>query len=145
MLKRILKSFSTPSTAPLPEPDEKLALGTLMVRVARSDQSYLFEEISRIDRLLARRFGLNAVEAAKTRAICEKLERQAPETEQFAKVIREKTSYEARFDALEALWEVLLADGVRRDEEVAVISAARSAMGLSQADSDKARATAEGL
>lgn len=145
MLGRILQSFSHPKPDPLPEPDEKLALGALMVRVAKSDHSYRFEEISSIDRLLTRLFGLNPVEAAKMRATCEKLEREAPETEHFAHVIRETTTFAARLDALEAMWEVLLADGVRRDEEVAVIKAARIAMGLSESDSDTARATAEGL
>ena len=145
MLTRILHAFSTPKPEPLPEPDEKLALGALMVRVAKSDQHYQFEEISRIDRLLTRLFGLNPVEAAKTRAVCEKLEHEAPETEHFARVIRETTSFQARIDALEAMWEVLLADGENHDEEQAVIDAARVAMGLSVSDSDTARATAEGL
>ena len=145
MLNRILHAFSSPKPDPLPEPDEKLALGALMVRVAKSDHAYRFEEISSIDRLLTRLFGLNPVEAAKMRATCEKLEREAPETDHFARVIRETTTFQARLDALEAMWEVLLADGVRRDEEVAVIKAARIAMGLSESDSDTARATAEGL
>ncbi|MEO3415456.1 TerB family tellurite resistance protein [Roseovarius sp. CAU 1744] len=145
MLSRILHAFSAPKPEPLPKPDEKLALGALMVRVAKSDHHYQFEEISRIDRLLTRLFGLNPVEAAKTRAICEKLEREAPETEHFAHVIRETTSFQARINALEAMWEVLLADGENHDEEQAVIDAARVAMGLSVSDSDTARATAEGL
>lgn len=145
MLNRILHAFTAPKPDPLPEPDEKLALGALMVRVAKSDAAYRFEEISKIDRLLTRLFGLNPVEAAKMRATCEKLNSEAPETEHFAHVIRETTSFQARLDALEAMWEVLLADGVRRDEEIAVIRAARLAMGLSESDSDTARATAEGL
>ncbi len=145
MLTRILNTFAAPKPEPLPEPDEKLALGALMVRVAKSDDHYQFEEISRIDRLLTRLFGLNPIEAAKTRAICEKLEHQAPETAKFAHVIRETTSFAARVDALEAMWEVLLADGEAHDEEQAVIEAARVAMGLSVSDSETARATAEGL
>lgn len=145
MLARILHAFTAHEPEPLPEPDEKLALGALMVRVAKSDHTYRFEEISKIDRLLTRLFGLNPVEAAKMRATCEKLEQDAPETEHFAHVIRETTTYQARLDALEAMWEVLLADGVRRDEEIAVITAARMAMGLSESDSATARATAEGL
>lgn len=116
-----------------------------MVRVAKSDNSYLFEEISRIDLLLGRLFGLNPIEAAKTRAVCEKLEHSAPETEDFARVIRETVSFQARIDALEAMWEVLLADGVRRDQELSVIEAARVAMGLSTSDNETARQIAEGL
>lgn len=145
MLTRLLNAFSASVPEPLPVPDEKLALGALMVRVARADDTYALAEISRIDRLLSRHFGLNPVEAAKMRATCEKLDHEAPATEEFARIIRETTRFEARIDALEAMWEVLLADGGPQAEESAVIEAARVAMGLSAADSRTARATAEGL
>ncbi|WP_412505449.1 TerB family tellurite resistance protein [Roseovarius sp. SYSU LYC5161] len=143
MLTRILDAFRTPAPAPLPEPDDALALGALMVRVAKSDRDYRFSEISRIDRLLARLNGVGPVEAAKMRATCEKLERQAPETDRFGHIIRETVSFESRVSALEALWEVLLADAEAHAEELGVIDMAREAMGLSHADSDAARAMAE--
>ncbi len=143
MFQGILNALKTPKPQPLPEPDAKLALGALLVRVALSDHRYRVEEIGRIDRLLARINGLNPVEAAKMRATCEKLEKQAPDTQDFAHLIRETVSFEARIDALEAMWEVVLADGVRRDEEIAVVQTAQEALGLSQHDSDAARARAE--
>ena len=143
MLERLFKAFAAPSPDPLPEPDEKLALGALMVRVAKSDHTYKFSEISRIDRLLARLNGIGPIDAAKMRAICEKLDKAAPDTEEFAHLIRETVSFEARVDALEALWEVVLADGVRRDEELQVVDEVREAIGLSEADSKKARRIAE--
>jgi uncharacterized tellurite resistance protein B-like protein len=143
MFQGILNALKAPKPEALPEPDAKLALGALLVRVALSDHRYRVEEIGRIDRLLGRLNGLNPVEAAKMRATCEKLDKQAPDTEDFAHLIREAVSFEARIDALEAMWEVVLADGVRRDEEVAVIVAAQEALGLSQTDSDAARARAE--
>lgn len=144
MFERVLKAFAAPKPQPLPEPDEKLALGALMVRVAKSDHTYKLAEISRIDRLLARLNGIGPVEAAKMRAICERLDGAAPDTDRFAHLIRETVSFEARIDALEALWEVVLADGERHQEELSVVDHVREAMGLSEADSDKARAIAEG-
>ncbi|SLN63928.1 Tellurite resistance protein TerB [Roseovarius litorisediminis] len=144
MLSRILHAFSAPKPIPLPEPDEKLALGALMVRVAQSDHNYRQSEISRIDRLLARLYGLKPIEAAKMRATCEKLEKQAPNTDRFAHLIRETVSFEARIEALEALWEVVLSDGDSQLEELQVMDTAREAMGLSEADSATARAIAEG-
>jgi uncharacterized tellurite resistance protein B-like protein len=51
---------------------------------------------------------------------------------------------EARLAALEALWEVVLADGESAPEELAVLDAARAAMGLSEADSMAAQALARG-
>ncbi|WP_294607614.1 TerB family tellurite resistance protein [Roseovarius sp.] len=143
MINRILHAFSAPKPAPLPEPDEKLALGALMVRVAKSDHNYEVAEIKRIDRLLARLYGLKPIEAAKMRATCEKLEHAAPDTSRFAHLIRETVSIDARVNALEALWEVVLSDGASHPEELQVLDAAREAMGLSHADNETARALAE--
>lgn len=134
MLTRILKAFAAPEPEPLPEPDEKLALGALMVRVAKSDNHYLVAEISQIDKVLAVINECGPVEAAKMRAICEKLEKQAPEIKKFGKIIRETVRHEMRVRALSALWSVVLADGVRRDEEVMEVESARIAMGLSEKD-----------
>lgn len=144
MLTRLLDAFRAPRPAPLPEPDADLALGALMVRVAKSDRNYQQSEISRIDRLLARIHGLGPIEAAKMRALCERLERAAPETDRFARLIRESVSVEARVAALQALWEVVLADGESQPEELQVLDTAREAMGLGHADSDRARSLAQG-
>lgn len=143
MLSRILHSFTASKPVPLPEPDDKLALCALMVRVAKSDHHYELAEIKRIDRLLARIYGLGPVEAAKMRALSERIEHAAPDTERFGHIIRETVTLDARRAALEALWEVVLSDGVSQPEELQVIDAARAAMGLSQSDSDAARALAE--
>ena len=102
LLHRLIHAFDAPEPAPLPEPDEQLALGALMVRVALSDHHYELSEISKIDRLFGRLYGLKPIEAAKMRATSEKLEKQAPETDRFAIIIRETVSFDARVDALEA-------------------------------------------
>ena len=50
-IDRILSRFhkSAPVQAPLPEPDANMALGALMIRVAKADKSYAVEEIVKID------------------------------------------------------------------------------------------------
>jgi len=143
MLTRILQALSAPKPAPLPEPDERLALGALMVRIAKSDRAYALAEIKRIDRLLAALNGLGPVEAARMRATCERLERAAPDTDRFGHMIRDRVRAEARHAALVALWEVVLSDGDCAPEEVAVLDRARVAMGLNDTDSAAARARAE--
>lgn len=144
IVQRILSAFSHPEPAPLPEPDAKLALGALMVRVAKSDDSYRVEEIQRIDRTLARTNDIGPIEAAKMRATCEKLEAAAPDdTEEFAALIRETVSREGRFDTMRALWQVLLADGLERPEELSVISATCAALGLTEDENAAARAAAQ--
>ena len=144
IVQRILSAFSKPKPEPLPEPDAKLALGALMVRVAKSDESYRVEEIQRIDRILASANDIGPIEAAKMRATCEKLETLAPDTDSFAALIRETVSREGRMETLRALWQVLLADGLERPEEVKVINATRKALGLSEDENNAARAMADG-
>lgn len=143
MLKKFFQAFRPSSKQDfLPDPDAELALGALLVRVAQSDRDYQLEEISLIDRILARLYQHNAIEAAKVRATCEKLHAAAPETDTFGKLIRETTGLEERLAALDALWEVVLADGEQKEGEMTIVEDARKAMGLSIADSENARAKA---
>lgn len=135
---------SDPNPDPdLPEPDAELALGALLVRVALSDKDYKAQEIGLIDRILARQFQHSPIEAAKIRAVCEKLNAAAPDTDHFASLIRDTTGIESRLAALDALWEVVLADGTQQAAELGIIEDARIAMGLSELDSQTARARAE--
>ncbi|MGR3460158.1 MAG: tellurite resistance TerB family protein [Roseovarius sp.] len=144
MWSRILTALSAPKPAPLPEPDERLALGALMVRIAKSDSDYALAEIKQTDRLLAALNRIGPVEAARMRATCERLERAAPDTDRFGHMIRDRVTIGARRAALEALWDVVLSDGNCAPEEIAVLDLARDAMGLGAADSSAARARAEG-
>lgn len=139
MLGKFFQSLRTPKPGELPDPDAELALGALLVRVAKSDSEYQISEISLIDRILARLYQHNAVEAAKIRATCEKLHAAAPDSDTFAKLIRETTGIEERLAALDALWEVVLADGVQNESEFRIVEEARSAMGLSLIDSQNSR------
>jgi len=135
MLERILHLFKDPKPEPLPEPDAKLALGALMVRVAKSDHNYQFSEIKNIDQILGHIYEVGPVEAAKLRATCERIEDAAPPTDEFGRIICKTVSADMRAGALEALWSVVLADGIERDEEVEVVAEGRCALGLSEAAS----------
>ncbi len=143
MLKKLLQAIRPKGTVVLPDPDAELALGALMVRVAQSDREYQLEEISLIDRILARLYQHNAIEAAKVRATCEKLQAAAPESNTFGQLIRETTGIEERLAAMDALWEVVLADNKEHPGEVTIVEEARIAMGLSAADSKAARTKAK--
>lgn len=147
MLRELLARFAHDRHPPaaLPEPDARLALAALLVRVAKSDHAYLFEEISRIDRILAARFGLNPVEAARLRATAEKLEHDLPETERFASVLRDSVDYAERLGIAGALWEVMMADGKADAEEEAAIAAIEHALGIEAYDSAALRDTARSI
>ncbi len=143
MLKKLLQAIRPKGPVALPDPDAELALGALMVRVAQSDRDYQLEEISLIDRILARLYQHNAIEAAKVRATCEKLQAAAPESDTFGRLIRETTGLAERLAAMDALWEVVLADDNEHPGEVTIVEEARKAMGLSYTDSQNARAKAK--
>jgi len=140
MLSKLFHAFRAQNPEPdLPDPDAELALGALLVRVAKSDRDYQLEEISLIDRILARQFQHSPIEAAKIRATCEKLHAAAPETDTFASLIRSTTGIEMRLATLDALWEVVLADGRQQENELRIVEEARLAMGLTRAQADTAR------
>lgn len=144
MFERLSHLFQTktPKQAPLPEMDAKYALGTLLVRVAQVDQAYLFEEIEQIDRILREWNGVNAVEAAKMRAMCERLSEAAGDSESLADLIRDHVDYAHRLQAAQALWKVALADGITDDREQALVDLIETHLGVETADSEEARASA---
>ena len=127
---------------PLPELDAAHAIGALLVRVAKADHVYLFEELEQIDRILAQRNGLNPVEAARMRADCERLEHAGPETPRFAEILRASVDYEERLAVVRALWSVVLADGIREEHEVALVDLIEDMLGVSEEHSREARESA---
>jgi uncharacterized tellurite resistance protein B-like protein len=75
----LLQRLFGPDPAPLARTDADLALAALLVRVARTDGLYAFEEVERIDRVLMARHGFGSFEAAALRAEAEKVEAEAPD------------------------------------------------------------------
>jgi len=132
----------TPTPEPLPQPNPQLALGALLVRVAFADQNYRATEIGQIDRILAQTFDLKPLEAAKLRATCEKLERDAPGTPEFAAILRQEVDYADRKAMGDAMWAVALADGHRHEREEAQLTAIEAALGLTELDIQAAREAA---
>lgn len=132
MFDRILSLFQPQaSVTQLPEADAKHAMGALLVRAAKADKAYLFEEIEHIDDLLAHRYGLNPVEAAKLRAECEKLEEAMPDTAALAAVLHDAISYSEREATVAALWQVVFADGHEVEAEDILLHQIEALLGVS--------------
>lgn len=141
MLERLLRRFAgAPKEEPLPELDARLAVGALLVRLAKADADYAFEEIAQIDKLLAERQDLSPIEAAKLRATCEKLEAAAPDTKTFTAMVQEDVSYAERAALFDALWLVSVADRALRPEEEAFLAEAAQALAIRKDDADAAAA-----
>jgi len=143
MLQAILRALSAPEPARLPEPDARLALAALLVRVAKTDGLYSAEEAERIDRVLTQHHRIGPFEVAKLRAEAEELESIAPDTVRFTRALKTATALEDRAALMEALWSVALADGVRDAEEDRLLRMVASLLGLTDVESGLARQRAE--
>lgn len=139
MFDALIRHLLHPAPARLPEPDAKLALAALLVRIARTDGLYSAEEVERIDRVLAVRYGLDPFAAAKLRAEAEDLETQAPDTVRFTRALKAATALEDRAEMIVAMWSVVLADGQRDDEEDRMMRLVANLMGLTDVESAQAR------
>ncbi len=139
MIADILKRLSGADPAPITETDARLALAALLVRAARTDGDYAPVEIDRIDRILAARYDLDADAAASLRRDGEETEAGAPDTVRFTRAIKDGVPYEHRIKVVEALWQVVLADGERADPENALLRLTASLLGVSDIDSATAR------
>jgi uncharacterized tellurite resistance protein B-like protein len=143
MFADMLRRLTAPDPAPLDDADARLALGALLVRVARTDGSYSDDEMRRIERILAARHGLSPFEATRLRRNAETLESEAPDTVRFTRAIKDAVPYEDRLGVIEALWDVVLADGVRDHEEDALLRLVAPLLGVNDRDSNIARQRVE--
>ena len=139
MFADLLKRLTAPAPAPLDDGDARLALTALLVRIARTDGDYAQEEATQIEDVTARRYGLSATEAATLRQQGETLEAEAPDTVRFTRAIKDAVPLDERIAVIEAMWQVVLADGLRDAEEDALVRLAASLLGINDRDSALAR------
>jgi uncharacterized tellurite resistance protein B-like protein len=143
MFADFLKRLTDPEPEPLADADARLALTALLVRIARSDGEYAAEEVARIDRIAAQRYGLSPFEATSLRKDAESLEAEAPDTVRFTRAIKDAVPYEERERVIEALWDVVLVDGIRDHQEDALLRLVANLLGVNDRDSALARQRVE--
>ena len=143
MLRDLITRLFDPDTRELPETDARLAMTALLVRIARSDGDYAAEEIDRITRIVMSRYGLSPQEAADLRREAEELEAEAPDTVRFTRAIKDAVPHDERAAVVEALWEIVLADGVRDREENALLRLSADLLGINDRDSNILRKRVE--
>ena len=143
MFADFLRRLTAPGPAPLPDPEARLALAALLVRVARSDGNYDKAEAERIDRILATRYRLSPFEVAALRREAEILESEAPDTVRFTRAIKDAVPYESRTAVIEAMWDVALADGGRDNDEANLLRLVANLLGIADMDSNLARQRVE--
>lgn len=143
MIADILRSLLAPAPPRLPEPDARLALAALLVRVAKSDGLYAAEEVERIEKILMQHHGIGPFEAARLRTEAEDLESQAPDTVRFTRALKAAVPLEDRAQLMQALWAVALADGQRDADEDQMLRLLANLLGLTDVESGLARRRAE--
>ena len=143
MFADFLRRLTAPAPAPLSDPDARLALGALLVRVARADAVYDSGEAARIDRILATRYALSPPEAARLRTDAEGLEAEAPDTVRFTRAIKDAVAHDDRAAVLEAMWSVVLTDGTRDRDEDTLMRLVANLLGINDRDSALARQKVE--
>lgn len=139
MFADFLKRLTSPSPQTLDDPDARLAVSALLVRVARSDGHFSPEERSKILDVLARRYSLSDADAEALAKDAEQLESEAPDTVRFTRAIKDAVPFETRITVIEALWEVVLADGGRDAAEDSLVRLVSGLLGVTDQDSARAR------
>lgn len=140
-LRRLLMS---PGQAKLQPEDARLAIAAVLVMAARADGRYEAAEAAMIDRVLMRRFGLNEPQAQDLRNQGEQAEAEAIDIYQFTRAIKDAIPFDDRVAVVEALWRVILADGMRDPHEDSLMRQIVDRLGLSPMDSALARQRVHG-
>lgn len=137
MFDDFLRRLTAPDPTPLDDADARLALGALLVRLARSDGHYAIAEREQITAVLCKRYQLT--DASDLLSQCETLESEAPDTVRFTRAIKDVVDYDNRVAVISAMWEVVLADGQREAEENSIMRLVASLLGVSDQESNAAR------
>ncbi|MCR8549862.1 TerB family tellurite resistance protein [Salipiger sp. P9] len=122
--------LSAPEAAPFDPGDAPVALGALLVRLARRECACLRTESAAIDAILARRYDLTAQEAAEMRETCERIEAAAPDTPRFAASLCMAVAYAERRAVALCLWEILRQGALHHSEEARMIALTETVLGV---------------
>lgn len=101
--------------------DARTALAAILVEAARADGAYDAAERARIDRVLETRFGLTPAQAVALRTEGEAAQSGAVDLVRFTRAIKDAVPHEERIGVVEALWEIVYADGTREMHESALM------------------------
>ena len=141
MFADLLRRLTAPDPEQVPDADARLALGALLVRIARADGDYAQVEKDSISDILAARYPDADIDWLMSE--CEAFEAEAPDTVRFTRAIKDAVAYDDRLAVVEAMWEVVLADGVRETHENQLMRLVPPLIGIEDLDSHMARRKVE--
>ena len=134
MIKNFFKRNSKSISESVEHNDERLALTALLIKIAKSDYEYSSVEKSRIKIILKKRFLISELEVTDLINKAELLEDESSDSVRFTKVIKEFVPLEKRNEIIEIFWELVLADGIREDDENSLLRILGSLLGVNDRD-----------
>jgi uncharacterized tellurite resistance protein B-like protein len=137
MIDMLLRLVSGP--AEVQTADERIALAALLVEAARADGEYAESEKAQIRQILAARFGLDTAGAARLCAEGEAAQADAADVVRFTRAVKDAVPYDQRLAVIEALWEVIYADGALEMHESALMRKLCGLLHLADQDCGLAR------
>ena len=115
MFFRILKKLT--ANGKKPEVNHGLALATLFIQLANTDNDYSSEEHELIITILENRYKVERKEARKIIEEAKNVERDVSDTMQITREIKNTIPYEERSGVVRDLWKIIMADNERSNEE----------------------------
>ena len=115
MFFQILKKLT--ANGKKPEINHGLALATLFIQLANTDNDYSSEEHELIIKILENRYKIERKEAKKIIEEAKYLERDMSDTMQITREIKNTIPYEERSGVVRDLWQIIMADNKRSNEE----------------------------
>lgn len=134
MIKNFFKTAKTINDNSTHFDDERMALAVLLIRIAKSDYDYAGIEKVRISNILERRYTLSKFECDKMLIQAEGVEDESSDNVKFTKIIKSFVPIEKRNEIIELFWELVLADGVRDDDENGLLRILGSLLGVNDRD-----------
>ena len=115
MFFQILKKLT--ANGKKPEVNHGLALATLFIQLANTDNDYSSEEHELIITILENRYKVERKEARKIIEEAKNVERDRSDTMQITREIKNTIPYEERSGVVRDLWKIIMADNERSNEE----------------------------
>ena len=134
MIKNFFKTAKTINDNSTHFDDERMAVAVLLIRIAKSDYDYAGIEKVRISNILERRYTLSKFACDKMLIQAEGVEDESSDNVKFTKIIKSFVPIEKRNEIIELFWELVLADGVRDDDENGLLRILGSLLGVNDRD-----------
>lgn len=133
MLKRLLQVFSTPTTQSESHSEERipLAAAVLLLEIANTDGEFHPEEREMLGALLQEHFSVSEESLGDLLTLAEKTRQSSHDLHQFTREINKAFTQDEKEQIIEALWQLVYADGRLDCYEDALMRQLGTLIGLS--------------